>query len=224
MPRKRKRASPSKGRKRRVKRSSRKKETIAFSRSDTKKSSSGKYEKVCEEVAQLYNHRSTPTFEDVYAELIDRGVPPEAVEASPKMQRLCARLDPRKPPPKVKSFTQFLMQSILHKLPGTLRQKTPIKPTLRFVDADHITHKVKVEFPSLAHWSLFAYNREWRSQWENSIGAPTIRLPSKWKLSIGKYLGSWADAADSESEDETSSEEEGAWPLSSSDNEDEFHV
>jgi len=34
------------------------------------------------------------------------------------------------------------------------------------------------------------------------VGAPLIKLPPKWSLKIGKYMGSWADAADSESEDD----------------------
>ena len=52
--------------------------------------------------------------------------------------------------------------------------------------------------PLLAHWCLFAYNKSWRNRWEDLIGRPDIEMPDKWSLGIGKYLGSWADAADSE--------------------------
>jgi hypothetical protein len=94
------------------------------------------------------------------------------------------------------------MQTIMQDLPGTLRTKMPVKPILVFVDVDQNEHKIQVEFPSLTHWGLFAYSQQWRDQWEDMVGAPFIEVPPKWSRKIGRYIGSWADAADSADEDE----------------------
>ena len=161
-----------------------------------------KYDDACNATAHMYHHRDAPAFEEVYRHLIDQGVPAAAIARSPKMQRLCARLDPRPPPcSNAEGFTHFLMCAILCELPGTLRTKTPVKPTLTFVQCDDAEHQIQVEFPSLTHWSLFAYNKRWREAWMSLAGAPRVKLPTKWSLKVGKYLGSWADAADSEEEE-----------------------
>ena len=62
-------------------------------------------------------------------------------------------------------------------------------------------HSVQCRFPSLAHYALFAYNKQWRVQWEDLAGAPILPLPEKYELGIGNYTGSWADAADEDEED-----------------------
>ena len=120
----------------------------------------------------------------------------EDILNSPKALRLCARLDPRPPPPLKTSFAHFLGHVVLHKFPKQLRME-PHQQELHFNSGQ----AVKCQFPSLAHWSMFAYNKRWRSCWEGLLGAPDIPLPEKYKLGIGKYIGSWADAADTDEED-----------------------
>tara|TARA_Y100001970_G_scaffold48523_1_gene61482 strand:- start:472 stop:753 length:282 start_codon:yes stop_codon:yes gene_type:complete len=72
------------------------------------------------------------------------------------------------------------------------------KKTLKFVVSEKDVREVECVFPSLTHWCLFAYNKNWRGIWEDLVGSPEIEMPDKWSLGIGKYIGSWADAADSE--------------------------
>tara|TARA_Y100000739_G_scaffold208491_1_gene197718 strand:- start:315 stop:716 length:402 start_codon:yes stop_codon:yes gene_type:complete len=133
----------------------------------------------------------------VLQKLIDAGAQMEDVANSPEALRLCARLDPRPPPSPKTSFAHFLGHVVLHKFPEQLRRE-PQDKELNFKSG----HAVNCQFPSLVHWGMFAYNERWRSRWEDLLGAPDIPLPEKkWSLGIGKYIGSWADAADSAEED-----------------------
>jgi len=152
--------------------------------------------RLCKTVSKSYDCRSTPMFEEVLGKFIGGGETLDAVIESPKAIRVCARLDPRGPPPAQNNFTHFLGHVVLHKFPNQVYQE-PYFVELHF-DGDH---SVRCQFPSLAHYSLFAYNKKWREQWEDLMGAPILPLPEKYELGIGKYIGSWADAADEDEED-----------------------
>ena len=153
-------------------------------------------DRICRKVSNSLNHRSTPTFEEVQDLFVAEGLSPEQM-AEDRVLRACARLDPRPPPDHPsESFVHCLMHVCLHNLPGQLR-KQPQYAVLRF-DNDHA---VRCQFPSLTHWALFAFNKTWRAQWEHFLGAPILPLPEKYSLGVGKYVGSWADAADSAESD-----------------------
>ena len=155
-----------------------------------------KLERICRKVSKSYNHQSTPTFEEVWQKMLDSGATADEILSEPRAQRLCARLDARQPPGIKKYFTHFLGHVILHKFPGQLRRVHHCV-TITFEGE----HRVECQFPSLAHWCMFAYNQTWRDHWENLTGAPIIPLPAKYELGIGTYIGSWADAADEMSDE-----------------------
>lgn len=154
-------------------------------------------DRICRTLASEYNHRSSVLCEDMIQELEKRGVSRATLLTNSKVQRLCARLDPRAPPvPMDDSFLRFFMQTCFWN--EHIDTRGTYRKTLRFVVNKQDVREVECVFPSLAHWCLFAYNKSWRNRWEELIGGPHIEMPDKWSLSIGKYLGSWADAADSE--------------------------
>lgn len=152
--------------------------------------------RLCKTVSKSYDCRSTPVFEEVLDKLLKGGETLDAITASPEALRVCARLDPRTPPPAQECFTHFLGHVVLHKFPNQVYRE-PYFVDLHFDGG----HSVRCQFPSLAHYALFAYNKTWRVQWVNLMGAPILPLPAKYELGIGKYLGSWADAADEDEED-----------------------
>ena len=154
------------------------------------------FEKNCRAVSKSYNHKSTPAFEEVLNKLLEAGARMQDIVDDPRALRLCVRLDPRPPPDPKESFTHFLGHVVLHKFPTQLRREMH-HTVLNFAGG----HSVQCQFPSLAHWCMFAYNKKWRSHWEHLLGAPNIPLPDKYVLGVGKYIGSWADAADTDDED-----------------------
>lgn len=162
-----------------------------------KKRDTRETDRICRTLAKEYNHRSSVPCEDMIAELEKRGLPRAVLLTDTKVQRLCARLDSRHPPsPMDGSFLRFFMQCCFWG--ENIDERGTYKKMLKFVVSKDDVREVECVFPSLSHWCLFAYNKNWRGVWENLIGGPNIEMPDKWSLGIGNYLGSWADAADSE--------------------------
>lgn len=156
-------------------------------------------DRICRTLSKEYDHRSSVRCEDMIKELEKRGVSRATLLTNPKVQRLCARLDTRPPPvPMDNSFLRFFMQTCFWN--EDIDDRGTYRKVMQFVISDTDVREVECVFPSLSHWCLFAYNKTWRSLWGDLIGGPNIELPEKWSLGIGNYIGSWADAADSEDE------------------------
>lgn len=154
-------------------------------------------DRICRTLASEYNHRSSVLCEDMIQELEKRGVSRATLLTNSKVHRLCARLDTRAPPvPMDDSFLRFFMQTCFWN--EHIDTRGTYRKTLRFVVNKRDMREVECVFPSLTHWCLFAYNKSWRDRWDDLVGGPDVVMPDKWSLGIGKYLGSWADAADSE--------------------------
>ena len=155
---------------------------------------------ICSKLCKEYHHRSHVLCEDMIVELEKRGLSKKCILQNTKIQRMCARLDPRSPPvPLDSSFLRFFMQICFWNT--DIEASGTYKKVLRFVVSDRDVREVECVFPSIVHWCLFAYNKRWREVWTKLVGGPKIEMPDKWSLGIGSYLGSWADAADSENDE-----------------------